>query len=303
MTALAFSADSQEIAAGYTGGVLRLWDWRTGQETLAFQVENGDMGSLVFSPDRVLFSAANDGGDHGAIQAWRLVDATAQETWRPVNNSTAMAVSLSPNQTYLAAAVEDYASIADYIRGKRNCIRVWTTRNTKQWVTYKDTSGANHHTQSVLFSPDSKWLASDMRQTTIKIWDLSIRDRAEPVMELIGHRESVMSAAFSRDGRWLVSGSMDKTVRLWFLGEETIESEILTTEEYPIMKVALSPDNRLLVTAQDGISLHVWDLAQRKRISTLEAHKGTINGLAISPDATCFASASADGTIKVWGLV
>ncbi len=302
--ALAFSSDSREIAAAYTDSSIRLWDFRTGTETLAFDSGTGNISSLVFSSgERVLFSASTNGEDHGAVQMWRISAEDIQEDWMPVNNSTSMAVSLSPNQAYLAAAVEDYASFADFIRGKRNCIRVWTTHNRKQWMMVKDTSGASRHTEFVVFSPDSKFLASDMGQSTIRIWDMAARERSDVPFELQGHTDSVMSAAFSRDSRWLVTGSVDRTVRLWFLGGETVESEILTVEKFPITKVALSPDNRLLLVSLDGISIHIWDLEQRKRLLDLSAHNGTINGLAFSPDGTCFASASADGTIKVWGLV
>jgi WD40 repeat protein len=84
---------------------------------------------------------------------------------------------------------------------------------------------------------------------------------------------------------------------------EWIQPIVLAREDFPITRLAFSPNSQLLLTAQDGISVNVWDAANRECLAQFKTHRGTINGLAFSADGRYFASAAADGTIRLWGLV
>jgi WD40 repeat protein len=65
---------------------------------------------------------------------------------------------------------------------------------------------------AVMFSRDSRWLASASKDKTVRIWDPA---RQRVVRTLKGHRDHVLSIAFSPDGKLLASGSKDKTIKLW----------------------------------------------------------------------------------------
>jgi WD40 repeat protein len=44
----------------------------------------------------------------------------------------------------------------------------------------------------------------------------------------------------------------------------------------------------------------VWDLESSRELRTLEGHSDSVTGVAVTPDARCAVSASADNTLKVW---
>ena len=46
--------------------------------------------------------------------------------------------------------------------------------------------------------------------------------------------------------------------------------------------------------------VHVWDLATGTELAVFKGHTGAINAVAVAPNGTTIASASADGTIQIW---
>jgi WD40 repeat protein len=62
---------------------------------------------------------------------------------------------------------------------------------------------------------------------------------------------------------------------------------------------------RRIITVASVLStptIILWDVASRARIATLQAHAGTVDMLAFSPDGRTLASGSYDGTITWWDI-
>ncbi len=93
-----------------------------------------------------------------------------------------------------------------------NCEFFDTDLRNLKYGRYPNFIGHSWSVNSVVFSPDGKYLASGSADETVKLW--SVESQKEVTM-LQGHDNTVYSVAFSPDGKYLASGSQDKTVKLW----------------------------------------------------------------------------------------
>tara|TARA_R110002050_G_scaffold170404_2_gene302230 strand:+ start:1415 stop:1708 length:294 start_codon:yes stop_codon:yes gene_type:complete len=88
-------------------------------------------------------------------------------------------------------------------------LKIWDVSNGQAVSTL---TGHTDFVLSVVYSPDSMWIASGSKDRTVQFWDP--RTCATNVM-LQGHKNSVISLAVSPRGKHLATGSGDSRARLW----------------------------------------------------------------------------------------
>jgi WD40 repeat protein len=113
------------------------------------------------------------------------------------------------------------------------------------------------------------------------------------------HGNAVQSVAFSQDGRFLASGGGDHVVKVWSTQTWKLLAELpdLTAA---VACVAFHPrDSSVLAWGGSDSTVHVWKVGIRE-IYTLHGHRSWVESIAFSPDGEWLASASLDGTVKIW---
>ena len=208
-------------------------------------------------------------------------------------------ISISPNDKYIAAVLED----EDFT------VHVWTQKGKLQnnWKLEHNFPSHKKIVENIIFSPNSKLIATASRDNTAKLWDL----QGNPI-ETFLHGDEVTSVSFHPEGQYLATSSFDGTAKLWNLKGELIQ---VLPHDDKVTDVEFSPDGKYMATSSLDLKVILWELQaeqiqgelQVEQIREYEGHLAYISDLKFSHDShdsksKLLASSSSDGTVRLWDL-
>ncbi|KAJ1991255.1 U3 small nucleolar RNA-associated protein [Dimargaris cristalligena] len=129
---------------------------------------------------------------------------------------------------------------------------------------------------------------------------LQLKSIYKPVQSI----ESIYSGgkvAITNDGRLIITTFGDEilvsdlTQGLKRVATLPGDSEVFTC-------LALTPDNRFLVTTSRSLQMTIWDMDTYRPIRTLKVHDAPVLVMDIDSTSSLVATGSADSTVKVWDL-
>src|SRR5262249_5971192 len=198
----------------------------------------------------------------------------------------------------------------------RRSITVWDAVTHRQLNTFEVGSS---WTTCVAFSPDARHLAAGaaensagLRPGSLKMWDLA-SGRVSPILD--SFRGSVHAVAFSPDSRLLAAAFAEPYTPRFQKGEvclwDTCTGRRVRSLYHPsgVWNVAFSPDGKRLASAGGSAvpwskegpgQVRIWDMNTGQELWTLEGHVRNVYGVSFSPDGKRLATASGDGTVKLW---
>ncbi len=155
------------------------------------------------------------------------------------------------------------------------------------------------------FSPDSRYLATINARPgePSLLWDL----RADPpvarpiIMDGEDPNDSVLTAvAFQPGGRMVTTGNRGP-VRIWDTASLK-QLAVISDDVTNINDIALSPDGRLMASADDGnLTLRLWDLQKRKLVARINTgHADSIYTVAFSSRGSVVATGAYDPTPRLF---
>ncbi|MER7735510.1 hypothetical protein ABTX80_31930 [Streptomyces erythrochromogenes] len=322
VVSLSVGPDSTLLATASWDRTARLWDITDARHPVQL--------AAVHRPER-LVSVAFDGT--GRVLA--TADERSVRLWDVTNRRAPAELAALPAQPSAAPSWVAYGPGGSGVLATGHTdgtTRLWNAGDPRRPRLLATLPGHTAAVTSVAFSPDRHTMATT-GDTTTRLWDVD--DPANPLLldVLRGHTDTVTSAAFSPDGRTLATGGWDRTARVWNLagGRPTPPPAVLTGHPAIVWSVAFSPDGTALATV--GGSTHFWDVtapARPRRSSTVQGgfyqaaftpdgrvlahsdrlldlrdlslatHDDVVTSLAFAPGGRLLASASWDGTARLW---
>lgn len=249
-TAIVFSPDGKTVASVSGDLTVSLSDVVSGQEIRVFRGHTDYVRQVAFSPDgKTLSTASFD----QTVKLWDVASGQLLKTL--ACQGIVSLVTFSP----------DGQTIASLSADKRNeWLELWNAASGAKLRAFTSPSSP---TDRILFSPDSKTLASAGWDNVIRLWNPA---SGQQLKILAGHSSYLIDVAFSPDGTTLASGSADTTIKLWdaVSGKELRTLKGHTTE---VNAVAFSPDGRTLMSGSGDGTVKLWDATNRTELLTLIA--------------------------------
>lgn len=322
---VALAPDGTLVATGTRNGKIRLWDLASGQEILSYDLLEGEIESIHFSPGGKLMAAASRQG--AVLWEW----SSAVEPIRlPELPRGGQVVRFSPDGTLLAvgASHSNAAQLYDvpsgdlnrklhgqgdhYYReglafanggqqlvvpGLANSIEFFDVA-TGEVVRTLD--GEIHQSRDVAVSSDDRFAAIIGSESEIKLWDLesgeSLSDR------FVGHAEMPSEIHFLPGEKRVATGAMDGTIRIW--ESHTGKQQRLMRHERWVAALAATRDGTRLLSSGLDDTVRLWNAETGQEIYKLAGHGTTgsnrYTAVAFSEDETMLLSFGSDLYLRVF---
>jgi WD40 repeat protein/tetratricopeptide (TPR) repeat protein len=260
--AAAFSPDGRQVAAlvslaGFFGdrqsrpettnaqpGLLKLWDWHTGEATCAPLDTPSEPRSLDYSPDGkrlAMFCASGQVLLVNPLLGQILTKWQADASWGVGNDV---------RNNGLLRFSPDGQSVLTF--DTNSVVRVWEASTGKERYAALKHAGRCTDAQ---FAADGRLLATASEDRSVHIWDVAT---GQPLADPLAHPNGVTAAVFSRDGTQVLTGCKDGMARLWDWRAGRLVCPALEHESR-ILSVAFHPNGRWVLTASDEGVFRVWD--------------------------------------------
>ena len=275
-----------------SGRELRGWEWfylsgRLNQERLRVSAHTGGVFALAASANGMRLAS---GGADGEVAIW-LTRGLVPEFRLRGSNGVIQAVAWHSAGKLLAAGDSE------------GNVRVWDIDTRKSVAELHMESGQS--LRSVAWRPNdggTPTLAIGGLQRAILLWRPMASEEAAHAETFALADHAVAALSWSADGARLAVGELDASHTLVVFDFAT-RAKALSTAAVAgndIFAVAIDPTGKYVASGAKHLQISVYDMAAKKRIFDEQMHHGFVSALAWDPAGKELASASHDGTIRIF---
>jgi WD40 repeat protein len=173
-------------------------------------------------------------------------------------------------------------------------IKIWNPADLKDGKPVTTLSPESGTIVGALMIPEPPFIITVGAENKIKIWG----EDGNMVFEIdTGHEGGVKSMGGNPKQAMLYSGGADGVLKYWSQGAqgafEGKQGSAVTVIG------AFADGSKILSGGADG-KVKIWDAESYKEKATIEAHKGSVNAILVTPDGKLILTGGADKKVKVW---
>lgn len=285
-----FISDSELISVS-SDNTVRTWDLLTGEQLALFKGHDDSINAIALSKDG---QRAITGSLDGQVIVWNLpapverseprtIELYAEQVNFQSTSKTVWNMALSENSSWLATACDD------------RIVRIWDMVSGRAVQTLRS------HVLSVYavcWASGDNRLISATNNGNIYEWEC-------PTWQLQrswkGHVGAVNALCASWDPLRFFSVGDDGVLVEWLLARVQSGTPLFKTEK-PLRCLAVAANLRSVVIGGDNGEIRIGKTEGNAEFVPFEGHEGSVYQVAIDPKEQWVASASADGSVRMWDL-
>ena len=316
-----------------SAGELRLWDGMSGDATVTWHAQKGEVHAVFYASDSSALLTASVEGDIAkwdAVSGAELALTTRSEgeegtaacedplvvLWEE-RTGEALACEHHHDVTILARSA-DGQKIACVCSDERAAMCLWERGTGDRLANLEpEDRGWDQRITAIAFSPDGEQVVSGTNDSLLHFWSSS---SGRLIRTLEASTGAVTAIVFSPGGELIASRSTGDRVQLWdaqtgrSLG--VLASPRSVTSRSPdagsgskselrpaspgTAGVAYSPDGSRIVAGFPDGTLCLLDGSTRVLLSVLEGHRDGVTAIAFNTDGSRLVSGSLDNTVRLW---
>lgn len=281
-----FCPDGTSVLSSGWDRRVRMWNVREGDSEWGREVDvlphDWHIYAITTTSDGEYLAAAGLRGftvwRRSGTSSWRLLREELGEGFR--------CVAASPDRRTLA------------LGGLDGTIHLW---DIDTLIEKEVLRGLSDDVKSVQFSPDGDFLAASSFKGEFQLWKLGRGAQTRPLPHQI---DRVQSFRFAPDNRTLAVarwGDQARDLALWDF-QRGLERLHLAPNVLGINDLAISPDGRVLASADRDRSIRFWDMESGRLLATVADGVGWVKTLAYAPDGRSIVFSGKRGCLQYLGL-
>ncbi len=233
--------------------------------------------SLVFAPDNKAFYSA---GSDGRILKWNLED--KNYTLVAENSMVNRVIDISDDGKWIACGTDG------------NGVQLFRTGSdrTEPMILI----GEDNRIRTLDFLPDNERMFSAGTGGVITLWNLeSGRSNVFATTD-----SPVDVLVVSRDGKYLAAGTRNGKIIIWEVENDQAWFVLHENAGNSVLALDFGEGDKLLASGDLQGNVMIWDFMSRSMLNNLRGHRARITQMKFSPDGSLLASASNDGSARIW---
>ncbi len=273
--ALAFAGDGATLAAGGEDGDVRLWDMKSNQLRATLSGHSDMVTCVAFSPGgEILASGSLDAN----VKLWEMSSGRERASLQGHLDGVS-ALAFAPDARQMATA------------GFDGSVRLWEPAAP----IFSPTACLSYpgELSKLEFAPDGRSVRAAGTAGIIR-WDV----RSGSALPPSGQDDATELAAAADGSRYATVGPGKRVV----VHDGQSDKRLSTFDEHDGDVRAISPDGRVLASAQIGGDVVLWSSEGGRQLALLSGHRDEVSQVVFSPVGHCLATAGKAGTVKLWNL-